>query len=76
MTRTKLKSAIPKFSALPKTYAKLCMMHMPRTIHDTIELDATTEIIDLMAGHELNTDHIRRTAASLHIAPGPLIALY
>ena len=56
MNRTKLKSAIPKFSALPKTYAKLCMMHMPRTIHDTIELDATTEIIDLMAGHKLNTD--------------------
>ena len=143
MNRTKLESAIPKFSTLPKTYAKLCMMHMPRTIHDTMELDAITEIIDLMAGHELNTDqedylttladlasvyetshidnlpsvvphaflaahlenigmsaatwgrligidrstasrllrgerklntaHIRRTAAALHIAPGPLI---
>jgi len=56
MNRTQNKSALPKFSALPKTYAKLCMIHMPRTIHDTIELDAATEIIDLMAGHKLNAD--------------------
>lgn len=56
MNRTKNKSALPKLSALPKTYAKLSMMHMPRTIHDTIELDAITEIIDLMAGHKLNAD--------------------
>jgi len=56
MNLTKNKSALPKFSALPKTYAKLCMMHMPRTIHDTIELNTVTEIIDLMAGQKLNAD--------------------
>jgi antitoxin component HigA of HigAB toxin-antitoxin module len=29
---------------------------MPRTLHDVIELDAVTEIIDLMAGHPLSAD--------------------
>jgi hypothetical protein len=29
---------------------------MPRTLHDEIELDTITEIIDLMAGHVLTAD--------------------
>jgi antitoxin component HigA of HigAB toxin-antitoxin module len=41
---------------LPKTYEALCRMHMPRTLHDEIELDAVTSIIDLMAGHPLTAD--------------------
>ncbi len=44
------------FSKLPRTYEALCRLHLPRTLHDEIELDAVTEIIDLMAGHSLNTD--------------------
>ena len=56
MSRTRHQASLPKFSALPKTYESLCRLHMPRTIHDPIELDAATEIIDLMAGHKLTKD--------------------
>jgi antitoxin component HigA of HigAB toxin-antitoxin module len=44
------------FTRLPKTYEALCRIHLPRTLHDDIELEAVTEIIDLMAGHPLNKD--------------------
>ena len=44
------------FAKLPKTYEALCRFHLPRTLHDEIELEAVTEIIDLMAGHTLNRD--------------------
>ncbi|MCU0777260.1 MAG: hypothetical protein MUF86_06290 [Akkermansiaceae bacterium] len=44
------------FARLPKTYEALCRIHLPRTLHDDIELEAVTEIIDLMAGHPLNKD--------------------
>lgn len=56
MSRARNKTSLPRFSALPKTYAALCRLHMPRTIHDKIELEAATEIIDLMAGHKLTKD--------------------
>ena len=46
----------PSFARLPKTYEALCRMHMPRTLHDDVELEAVTEIIDLMAGHPLTSD--------------------
>ena len=44
------------FAKLPKTYAALCRLHLPRTLHDEVELEAVTEIIDLMAGHSLTAD--------------------
>jgi HTH-type transcriptional regulator / antitoxin HigA len=50
------KPTLPNFSKLPQTYEALCRLHLPRTLHDEIELAAVTEIIDLMAGHPLNTD--------------------
>ena len=50
------KPILPSFSKLPKTYEALCRLHMPRTLRDTIDLDAVTEIIDLMAGHSLSAD--------------------
>lgn len=50
------KPSIPSFPKLPKTYEALCRIHLPRTLHDEIELDAVTEIIDLMAGHPLTPD--------------------
>jgi HTH-type transcriptional regulator / antitoxin HigA len=50
------KPTLPSFEKLPKTYEALCRLHMPRTLHDEIELDAITEIIDLMAGHALTAD--------------------
>lgn len=56
MSRRKNTGTLSNFSALPKTYEALCRIHMPRTIHDETELEAATEIIDLMAGHSLNRD--------------------
>ena len=50
------KPILPSFSKLPKTYEALCRLHMPRTLRDTIDLDAVTEIIDLMTGHSLSAD--------------------
>lgn len=51
------KAPIPsRFPALPKSYAALCAILMPRTIHDEIELGNVTEILDLMAGHKLTKD--------------------
>lgn len=47
---------LPPFSKLPKSYAGLCALLMPRTIHDDIEHDAVTAIIDHMAGRKLNSD--------------------
>ena len=45
-----------KFSKLPKNYTALCAILMPRTIHDEVELENVTEIIDLMAGQDLTKD--------------------
>jgi antitoxin component HigA of HigAB toxin-antitoxin module len=56
MKRT-AKSTIPAgFSELPKRYAALCAILMPRTIRDEIELGNVTEILDIMAGHKLTKD--------------------
>jgi len=56
MKRTAKNTTPSKFSELPKSYAALCAILMPRTIHDEIELGNVTEIIDLMAGHRLTKD--------------------
>ncbi len=50
------KPTLPSFAKLPKSYEALCRLHLPRKLHDDIELDAVTAIIDLMAGHPLNAD--------------------
>jgi len=47
---------LPSVAKLPKTYEALCRLHLPRTLHDETELESVTRIIDLMAGHPLNTD--------------------
>jgi len=44
---TKIKGG--KTAALPKTYRVLCGLLMPRKIHDTAELEAAQEIIDVLA---------------------------
>ena len=45
-----------RFDRLPKDYAGLCRLHMPRPIHDRVELENVTEVADAMAGHVLTTD--------------------
>jgi antitoxin component HigA of HigAB toxin-antitoxin module len=56
MRRTSKNTIPAKFSELPKSYAALCAILMPRTIHDEIERENVTEILDLMAGHKLTND--------------------
>jgi HTH-type transcriptional regulator / antitoxin HigA len=56
MKATKNNQSLPSFSKLPKSYAALCAILMPRIIHDNAEHHAVTEIIDLMAGRNLSND--------------------
>ena len=41
-----------QFASLPKDYAGLCRLHLPRPLHDRVDLDNTTEIADAMAGFD------------------------
>ena len=45
-----------RFDDLPTDYEGLVRLHMPRPIRDENELGNATELIDLMAGHELSAD--------------------
>ncbi len=45
-----------KFGDVPATYDALCRVHLPRPIHDKIDLQNATEIVDFLAGHKLNED--------------------
>lgn len=56
MKRAAKSSTPAKFSEFPKTYSALCALLMPRMIHDEIELQNVTEIMDFMAGHRLTKD--------------------
>lgn len=56
MKRTARNTTPANFSELPKSYAALCSILMPRTIHDETDLGNVTEILDLMAGHKLTKD--------------------
>ena len=62
------KPTLPSFAKLPKTYEALCRLHLPRTLHDEMELNAVTEIIDLMAGHPLNADQADYLATLAELA--------
>jgi antitoxin component HigA of HigAB toxin-antitoxin module len=44
------------FKKLPKTYSALVGLHMPRPIRDKTSYDSTMEMIDALAGSELNED--------------------
>jgi len=49
-------AAKPTFATLPKTYAELTRLLMPRPIHDEVGYRNAVEIIDALAGHALNAD--------------------
>jgi antitoxin component HigA of HigAB toxin-antitoxin module len=44
------------YEDIPKTYDQLLAMHPLRPIHNDEEFEHATEIIDLLAGHDLNAD--------------------
>jgi len=45
-----------RYENIPKTYDRLLAMHPLRPIHNDVELDHATKIIDILAGHDLNAD--------------------
>lgn len=45
-----------EFARLPKDYAGLCRILMPRPIREKTDYENVTEITDAMAGHKLATD--------------------
>jgi HTH-type transcriptional regulator/antitoxin HigA len=66
---TKIKGG--KTARLPKTYRELCGLLMPRKIHDDAELEATQEIIDVLAVLPTRTpdqDDYLETLAELVVA--------
>jgi len=53
MTRT---TTVAGFKRLPHTYAGLVALLPPRPIHDDVDLENATHMIDRLAGFELNAD--------------------
>jgi len=55
MSTTK-KTGMRPFGKMPKTFNGLCRLLPPRPIHDAADHESATEMIDALAGHELNAD--------------------
>lgn len=51
-----MKAATLSFTHLPKTYAGLVALHMPRPIRDKVAYDNAVEMVHALAGHRLNRD--------------------
>ena len=49
-------SHLARSGRLPKTYAALVALHVPRPLNDAVSYDNTVEIVDALAGHKLNAD--------------------
>ncbi len=47
-------SAALKFSAMPKTYAGLVALHVPRLIHNEASYDNAVEIVHALVDFKLN----------------------
>ena len=45
-----------RYADIPSTYNRLLALHPLRPIHNAVELEHATEVIDMMAGHDLNAD--------------------
>jgi HTH-type transcriptional regulator/antitoxin HigA len=45
-----------QYEAIPKTYDQLLALYALRPIHNDRELEQAPEIIDMLAGHDLNAD--------------------
>ena len=49
-------TTLMRYEDVPKTYDQLLAMHPLRPIHNDVELAHATEMIDILAGHDLNVD--------------------
>ena len=50
------KKATVEFRDLPSDYHELVRVFMPRPLHDRVDVENATELIDALAGHDLNED--------------------
>jgi HTH-type transcriptional regulator/antitoxin HigA len=55
MTKT-AKSANPFPHGIPRTFSELVCVWIPKAIHDRVEFENAREIMNAMAGHDLNKD--------------------
>lgn len=53
--KTATRSSTP-YAKIPKTYAGLMALHLLRPIRDQVDADNAAEMIDVLAGHTLNTE--------------------
>src|SRR5437879_12855440 len=49
-------TTLMRYEDVPKTYDQLLAMHPLRPIHNDVELGHATEMVDLLAGHDVNAD--------------------
>ncbi len=61
---------------IPGTYEELASLLIPRPIHDDIDLTNATEMIDWLAGHELNADQEDYLEAISHFVEAYEESLY
>jgi len=49
-----MKSTVGKlaFVNLPRDFSGLCSFHTPRPLHNKVDVDNATAVVDIMAGHE------------------------
>jgi HTH-type transcriptional regulator/antitoxin HigA len=52
----KTRNEITPFRALPRTFDGLCKMLPLRPVHDDVDLANASEVIEALAGHQLNQD--------------------
>jgi antitoxin component HigA of HigAB toxin-antitoxin module len=78
----KKNDALTNLSNLPRNYAELVALHMPRPIHDRVGYDNTVEVIDVLVGHKLNADQedylellsqLVETYEAAHLTPYPKV---
>jgi HTH-type transcriptional regulator/antitoxin HigA len=55
-TKTIGKSKASTFAAMPKIYAELVSLFMPRPLHDEVDYRNALNVLDSMAGFKMNQD--------------------
>jgi HTH-type transcriptional regulator / antitoxin HigA len=51
-----MNTTLTSINELPTSYNKLVALYMPRPIHDATDYENASEIVALLAGHELTVD--------------------
>ena len=52
------KLGLRPFSRMPKTFAGLCRLHLPRPVHNETDYDNAIEMLDSLVGFKLNKEQL------------------